>query len=107
MGQAPLTATTGETADISHLVELTWYQPCWFWNPPNLEGDQKLLGRWFGPSFDVGQAVCSEILTEKGGLRHTSSYCPLTPEELKSPIVLARLNKLDELAVQKFGEPGR
>ena len=49
--------------------------------------------------------MCSEILTEKGGLRHTSSYCPLTPEELKSPIVLARLNKLDELAVQKFGEP--
>ena len=32
-GETPYTVLTGETPDVSHLVEFEWYQFVWYSNP--------------------------------------------------------------------------
>ena len=73
-GETLQTILTGETADISHLVEHSWYDFVWYSNPG---GEGPRLGRWLGPSNTVGQAMCSKILTNKGKDIHCSSVWPI------------------------------
>ena len=40
------------------------------------------LGRYLGPSIDVGPAMTAKILTENGQVLHRSTYQFLTPDEL-------------------------
>ena len=40
------------------------------------------LGRFLGPSIDVGPAMTTKILTEKGQVLNRSTYQLLTPDEL-------------------------
>ena len=67
------TPITGDTPDISHLVEFSWYQIVWYSNP-RFEGKRRCLG----PSRDIGQAMCSKILTEKGKIVSRSSVWPIS-----------------------------
>jgi hypothetical protein len=48
---------------------------------------RKSLGRYVGPSTDVGDALCARIFTEKGTLVNRPSVFPLTDEEKRSEIV--------------------
>ena len=58
-GETPQTMLTGETTDISHLVEHSWYDFVWYSSPG---GEGPRLGRWLGLSNTVGHAMCSKIL---------------------------------------------
>ena len=71
----PIQILTGDTPDISHLIEHKWYDFVWYSNP-GFEG--RKLGRWLGPSHSVGQAMCAKILTEKGKIVHRTSVWPIT-----------------------------
>lgn len=73
-GETPLAMLTGNTPDISHLVEFSWYDFVWYSNPGQ---DGRRLGRWLGPSHDVGQAMCSKILTAKGKVISRTSVWPI------------------------------
>ena len=68
---------TGDTPDISHIVEHQWYDWVWYANP-GIEGRQ--LGRWLGPSRSVGQAMCGKVLTAKGKIIHRTSIWPIKKE---------------------------
>ena len=48
-------------------------------------GDKLVLGRYFGPSIDVGRALTDKILRKNGQQVHSSTYMALTPEELVKP----------------------
>jgi hypothetical protein len=63
-GDSPQTRLTGDTVDISHLCEFTWYQTIWYVDPTD-KMENKKLGKYLGPSHDVGTAMCSRILTSK------------------------------------------
>ena len=86
-GEVPATILTGDTPDISHIVEFGWYDWCWYISPEDVTLLRKSLGRYVGPSTDVGDALCARILTEKGTLVNRTSVFPLTDEENRSEAV--------------------
>lgn len=62
-GECGATIIFGETADISHLAEFSFYDWVWFISPKESNFDRMTLGRWLGPSFDVGEALTYALLT--------------------------------------------
>ena len=95
-GEVPHTVMTGDTADISHLCEFGWYQWVWYIDPEDVNMERKQLGHYCGPSFDVGDAMCSYILKANGQLIHRSSVIPLTLAEENSPAVDQRKREYEE-----------
>ena len=43
------------------------------------------LGRYCGPSIDVGPSLTSKIMKNNGQQFHRSTYMTLTPDELVNP----------------------
>ena len=58
----PYEILTGETPDISKLVEYDWYAPVWYLDPGYFLGDDLKLGRWIGVDQNVGQSLLYNIL---------------------------------------------
>ena len=74
-GDVPMTVMKGETANITHLCEFGWYDWVYFRdNAVTYPNDKWVLGRWLGPSTDIGQALCAKILKENGRCHHTGTY---------------------------------
>ncbi len=85
-GQVPETIVTGQTADISPYVEHGWYEWVYAISPGEAYPDNKeILGRWLGPTADIGPAMCSKILKRNGQVLYTSSYRALNEHELTNP----------------------
>ena len=43
---------------------------------------KQVLGRYQGPSIDIGLAMTAKILKANGKVIHTSTYRSLTPDEM-------------------------
>ena len=91
-GQTPATMMTGDTADISHIAEFGWYDWVWYMDiegKPGQEATQqrsmqrKRLGRYLGPSHNVGGAMCGMVMTERGQVLNRTSIFPLSVEDLR------------------------
>ena len=72
-GVVPRTVMKGETVNIAHLCEFGWYD----WenfrdNDVTYPNDKWVLGRWLGPSTDIGPALCAKIL--KGNERCVTEH---------------------------------
>ena len=65
-GKVPATRLTRNTGDISHLAEFGWYDWVWFLSPEKENMECRLLGRYVGPSTNVGDALCARIIMAKG-----------------------------------------
>jgi len=83
-GECGTTIVTGETADISHLVDFSIFDWCWALSPRQSTQDAKQLCRWLGPSFTVGGALCFAVTTASAQVLHRSSVIPLKIEERNS-----------------------
>jgi hypothetical protein len=79
-GDTPTTRITGDTADISHLCEFSWYDHVWYIDQMDPMQNKK-LARYLGPSHDIGQAMCSKLLTIKGKEISQTSVIPLSTED--------------------------
>ena len=75
--EVPHTMLQGDTSDISVLTEHGWWDWVWYINPVSDDIENRSLGKWLGPSDDVGQAMCSKILTIKARVLHHSSVFSL------------------------------
>ena len=84
---------TGDTSDISFLAEFGWYDWVWYWDlegEPGLEGTgqrsmgKKRLGRYLGPSTNVGDAMCGTVLTQKGTTVDRTTIIPLKVADVNS-----------------------
>ena len=85
-GEVPETIMSGETSDISQFCEFEWYEWVYFRDTVvSFPEDKLVLGRYLGPSIDVGPALTAKILKQNGEIVHRSTYRGLTPEELASP----------------------
>ena len=85
-GQVPETLISGQTADISPIAELGWYQWVYWWNlPSGFPESKEELGRWLGPALDIGPAMTSKILKENGQILYVSTYRPLSEDEEMNP----------------------
>jgi hypothetical protein len=85
-GETPTTHLLGDTADISHLCQFSWYEYVW-WLDTTDKVQNKKLGRYLGPSLSVGDVMCSKVLTDKATIRIHSSVFPLTVEDRNSQVV--------------------
>jgi len=85
-GQVPETVLSGQTADISPFVECSWYEWVKYYDSLNSYPDGKeVLGRWLGPSLDVGPAMTAKILRQNGHVIHRSTWRRLTQAEIDDP----------------------
>lgn len=90
-GEVPDTIMTGNTSDISFLAEFGWYEYVWHLSPEDDNLERKQLGRYCGPSFDVGDVLTARILTPKGKFIFRTSVFPLKPDELMSDEVKKKI----------------
>ncbi|GKY96005.1 hypothetical protein MPSEU_000561000 [Mayamaea pseudoterrestris] len=102
-GHTPRSYLLGDTADISHIAEFAWYDWVWYWNPPKLDEDNYLLGRYLGPSADVGQAMTSKILTDTGAVVHRSSVFPMSDEDLRDDALNAKKEAFNRVIQDRYG----
>ena len=73
-GQVPKTIMSGETADISFISELGWYDWVKFRDTSEtFPNDKVVLGRYLGPSIDVGPALTAKILKMNGTVVYRST----------------------------------
>lgn len=109
-GKVPMTLLTGNTADISFIAELGWFEWCWYITQETTSLEVKKLGRYCRPSFDIGDALTAAILTEKGVYINTTSYWGLSVEELNDEEIRGKMDayttKLDE-SLKKRGKDGK
>ena len=84
-GKAQETMVKGDTADISQHCQHGWYEWLKFRDTPASFPTPKMqLGRYLGPSIDVGPAMTAKILKANGQVVHRSTYRALTEDEWAS-----------------------
>ena len=81
-GRTPHEATLGQTPDISHLVDFTFYDHVWYLRPgTKFPGSKRYLGRWLGPARQVSSDLSMKVLMESGWITVTALVQPIKPEE--------------------------
>ena len=105
-GEVPETIISGETPDIS-----AWCQhELWEWvmfrdTAVKFPETKWVLGKYLGPSIDVGPAMTAKLLKANGQVLHRSTYRSLTPEEWNNA-KLAKEREAFLVAVEeKYGAP--
>eukprot|EP00980_Cylindrotheca_fusiformis_P018168 scaffold5886_cov93-Cylindrotheca_fusiformis.AAC.2 len=83
-GEVPATVISGDTSDISYIAEFSMWDWVWYITPADHATQNKHLGRWLGPSFDVGDALCYAVLTDTVQVVHRTSVFPLSVEDMNS-----------------------
>ena len=105
-GEVPETIMSGQTADISPLAELAWYEWVKFWDMPLSYPDpEESLGRWLGPSPNIGPAMTSKILKSNGQVIYTQNFRTLSDDERQKPDMIANQKKFSEELAQRLGAP--
>ena len=74
-GMTPKTQMSGETSDISTFCEFGWYQWVYFRDTSvDFPGNTLVIGRYCGPSIDVGPALTAKILRKNWQQVHSYTY---------------------------------
>lgn len=85
-GETPEAAVSGETPDISEFAEHAFYAWVKYRDTVIAFPDTQLvLGRYLGPSTDIGPAMTAKILKESGHVVHRSTFRALTQDEWDDP----------------------
>ena len=86
--KVPEMLTTGQAADISHIREYAWFDWVIFCDGPHVLYPNKnlVLGRYLGPTLNVGSAMCAKMLKRNGKVVPRSTLRALTREEIDSPV---------------------
>jgi hypothetical protein len=103
-GQVPETKMTGNTTNISHMVEFGWYDWVMFCNnETSYPDDNLILGFYLGPAIDTGLALTAKILKLNGVFVCRSTLLHLTDEELSSFVHKDMRCKFDESIEHHLG----
>ena len=80
------TIMTGQTADISNICEYDWYEWVMFLdNVTSYPEDRRTLGRYLGPTIEIGSSLCYNILKADGNISCRTTVGSLTLKELVDP----------------------
>jgi hypothetical protein len=104
-GRTPYELLTGNTSDISELLEFSCFQPVWYYEPNTFPHQNKHIVRWLGITHQIGQSMCYWLLPESGSPIARTTIQSITDEELNEHVVKQRLDQLDEKLNQKFYGP--
>jgi len=103
-GDVPQTILLGDTADISHLCEFGFYDFVWYITPADQQLEVKQLGRYLGPSHDVGEAMCAYVLTSKGQIISRTSVFPLSVADENSEAIKMKKDAYMKSLAEKLGD---
>ena len=103
-GRVPETVVSGETADISPFCEFGF----WDWVKFRDSGvafptDSLVLGKYLGPSIDVGPAMTQRVMKANGEVEDRSTLRLLTPEECMSDALRAEQEKFLASVCDRWG----
>jgi len=101
-GRTPQELITGNTPDISELIEFEWFQPIWYFKPCEFPHQNKLVAHWIGIANHVGQALCYWILPKSGIPIARMTIQEITKEELDTKVVRKKVNELDLSITEKI-----
>ena len=103
-GEVPDTMIKGETSDISQFCQHAWYEWIKFRDTALSFPEPKMvLGRYLGPSIDIGPAMTAKILKANGQVVYRSTYRALTEEEWVSEDEKKERQTFDESVETKLG----
>jgi hypothetical protein len=102
-GDTPVTRLTGDTADISHLCEFAWYDPVWYVDITD-PFQNKQIARYLGPSHDIGQAMCSKLITRKGRIIAQTSVLPMSASDLDNAVIKDQIASFDNALKKALGD---
>eukprot|EP00957_Ditylum_brightwellii_P021842 1647717-Ditylum_brightwellii.AAC.1 len=91
-GWTPFEHMMGFTPSISKMIEHEWYGWVWYWCPVQKDN---ALGRWLGLAHDVGQGLCSYILTRKAEPIVRSTVMRLSEEDRNNKELREEKDKFD------------
>ena len=90
-GQTPETIVMGNTPDISPFVQSGWYDWIWFRDTDKqFPSDKQQIGRYLGPSLNVGSKMTAKILKQNGETLYWSTYDTISREEVCDPVIKKR-----------------
>ena len=96
----------GHTVDISTICEYERYGWVMYidttWQLPDTK---MVLGRYFGPSIDVGSTMTAKILSKTGEVVPRSTLFSLTNKDIENPYLKGQCHKFYEDVIAKLGEP--
>ena len=103
-GRTPEAMMMGETPDISYICEFGWYDWVMFRDEVAPYPEPKLvLGRYLGPSVDVGPAMSARIIKANGQVVDRSTFRHLTADELQDEVHKATRDDFTKLLHEKLG----
>ena len=104
MGEVPDTLVNGETPDISEFSQFKWYEWVKYRDQQvAFPDDNFVLGRYLGPSTDIGTAMTCKMLNIKGSYVHRSTVRALTPDEIADPLEIKEREVFDNAIELKLG----
>jgi hypothetical protein len=104
--EVPETLMTGQTSDISPLVEFGWYDWCYFYNTSQtFPDDKEILGRYLGEAHAIGSAMAARILKHNGEVVVCSTLRPLISEEMHNEVAKKKRYDFDTAICVKLGNP--
>jgi hypothetical protein len=103
-GPTPETFIKGNTADILRLVEHKWYDCIKFRdNVQSFPDTNEVLGRWLGPSIDIGSEMCYHILKPSGRVVQHTTVHTITRAEWESESEQTARAQFEALIEAKLG----
>jgi hypothetical protein len=95
-GQVPETIMTGDTADISHIADFTWFNWIMFQdNVPDYPDGKETLGHYLGLAIDMAFALTAKILKPNGKFVCRTTLRHLNDTELQSSVHLNKQQQID------------
>lgn len=105
-GQVPQQLVTGQSCDISRIAEFGWYQWIyWYDQQADFPSPKKVIGRYLGPTRDIGSALTAKILKENGNYAWRSSFVAVSDDEMKQPEMIKRMEEFDKNILEVLGDP--
>jgi hypothetical protein len=86
---------TGDTPDISEYVDFDFYDWVWYWDSPDRDNSPK-IGRWLGPSHQIGAAMCYYVLVQNGEVISRSSVQHMTTVERMKDKIKSKIEAYDK-----------
>jgi hypothetical protein len=104
-GQVPKTMVSGETANISSITELKWYEWVMFRDTSISSPDAKMvLGHDLGPALGIGPAMTRKVIKRNGEIVFRSTVRSLTPDEMAGPVRVKEREEFTETLNAVLGE---
>ena len=97
-GLTPQSLINPETPDISRIAEFEWYSWIW-WHDQMAPFPQpkKTLGRYLGPTKDIGPVMTAKILKSNGKIVARSSFTAVSEDEKEQPNIKENMAKFTVL----------